>query len=401
MKTQPQRYIGLDVHKHYLVAAGVAPDQTEVLSPRRVALPNLAEWVAQNLSQQDAVVLEMSTNSFQLYDDLVEHVHSVTLVHPPHVALITQALVKTDRKAALTLAHLHAAGLLPSVWVPAPAGRDLRALVAQRAKMVRLATQAKNRRHALLHRRHLGLPDQGGLFAPENRAWWAALPLSPLEQVRLQSDLQTLDFAQTQIALLQEAFKAAAGQDDRVAVLVQLPGLNLISALTVLAAIGEISRFPDPSHLVGYAGLGGRVHDSGQTHHRGGITKQGRPDLRATMVETAHTAVQTHPHWQTELARLEPRLGKPKAIVAIARKLLVAVWHVLTYGCPDRFADPNQVARFFLQYAYRLGKTHRPAGQSPAAFVRCHLDRLGLGADLTCTYHGKRPIPLPPSTLTT
>jgi transposase len=283
--------------------------------------------------------------------------------------------------------------------VPDPAGRDLRALVAQRSKMVRLSTQAKNRLHALLHRRRLGLPQQGGLFAPENRAWWAALPLSALEQVRLQSDLQTLDFAQAQIARLEQAFKVAAGQDERVARLVQLPGLNLISALTILAAIGEIGRFPDPGHLVGYAGLGGRVHDSGQTHRTGGITQQGRRDLRAVMVEAAHTAVQVHPHWQAELARLEPRLGKPKAIVAIARKLLVAVWHVLAEAGPDRFAQPEQVARFLLQYAYRLGQANRPQGQSPAAFVRKQLDRLGLGADLSCTYHGQRRVLLPPSRL--
>jgi transposase len=314
-EVSPTRFIGLDVHKHYLVAAGVDRDQNEVLSPCRVSLDRLERWVVQHLSHQDAVVLEMSTNSFQLYDDLVEHVHSVTLVHPPHVALITQAQVKVDRLAALKLAKLHAAKLLPAVWVPSPAGRDLRALVAQRAKMVKLATQAKNRLHALLHRRRLSLPEQGGLFDPENQAWWLSLPLSPLEKARLQSDLSTLDFARAQVAQLEEGFKAVAAGDERVPLLVQLPGISLISAVTLLAAIGDIGRFPAPHKLVGYAGLGARVHDSGQTRRTGRITKQGRRDLRATMVEAAHTAVQIHPHWQAELARLEPRLGKPKAIV--------------------------------------------------------------------------------------
>lgn len=394
-----RRTIGLDVHKHYLVAAGVDRDQNLVLPPCRVPLAQLETWAERHLTRQDALVLEMSTNSFQVHDDLIDRVGSVTLVHPPHVALITQAQVKTDRKAAVILAQLHAAGLLPAVWVPDPAGRDLRALVAQRSKMVRLSTQAKNRLHALLHRRRLGLPEQGGLFAPENRAWWLALPVSPLEQVRLQSDLQTLDFAQAQIATLEAAFKAVAATDDRLPLLVQLPGLGLISGLTILAAIGDISRFPDPAHLVGYAGLGGRVHDSGQTHRRGGITKQGRRDLRAAMVEAAHTAVRVHPHWRTQFEQRVPRLGKPKALVAVARKLLVAVWHVLTKGCADRFAQPEQVARFLLQYAYRLGQAHRPRQHAPAVFVRRQLDRLGLGADLTCTYHGRRPVPLPPSTL--
>jgi transposase len=400
VETKPQRYIGLDVHKHYLVAAGVDAEQQEVLPPRRVSLTELGAWVSKTLTRQDAVVLEMSTNSFQLYDDLVEQVQSVTLVHPPHVALITQAQVKIDRKAALTLAKLHAAKLLPAVWVPPVAVRDVRALVAQRQKMVRLSTQAKNRLHALLHRRRLGLPPQGSPFAPENRDWWLTLPLSALEKIQLQSNLATLDFAQHQIKLLLDGFKQLAVADERTILLIQLPGLGLISAVTLLAAIGDISRFPDPAHLVGYAGLGGRIHDSGQTRRTGGITKAGRRDIRTTMVEAAHTAVKSHPHWQAQLARLEPRLGKPKAIVAIARKLLVAVWHVLSKGCADRYAEPDQVARCLLQLAYRLGPAHRPQAQSPPVFVREQLDRLNLGADLTSTSHGKQRVPLPPSRLT-
>jgi transposase len=400
IEAKAKRFVGLDVHKHYLVAVGVDGEQNLLFGPQRVQLAQLDRWVEKNLTDQDAVVLEMSTNSFQLYDDLVERVHSVTIVHPPHVALITQARVKTDRKAAETLAQLHAAGLLPAVWVPAPAVRDLRALVAQRGKMVRLSTQAKNRLHAVLHRHHLGLPHKGGLFAPENRSWWLSLPITALEKVRLRCDLATLDFAQAQLALLEAGLEAAAARDERAPLLAQLPGIGLISAITLLAAIGDILRFAEARFLVGYAGLGARVHDSGQTHRTGRITKAGRRDIRVAMIEAAHTACRIHPHWQALLERLEPRLGKAKAIVAIARKLLVAVWYVLTKACADRFADPQQVARFFLQYAYRLGKHHRPEGQSPAAYVRTQLDRLGIGAELECTYHGRRAVPLPPSSLT-
>src|SRR6516225_5945119 len=98
--------------------------------------------------------------------------------------------------------------------------------------------------------------------------------------------------------------------------------------MTILAAIGEISRFPSPQKLVGYSGLGASVHASGQTHHTGPITKQGRRELRTVLVEAAWSAVEHHPFWKAEFARLVPALGKGKAIVAIARKLLVVVWHV-------------------------------------------------------------------------
>jgi len=130
----PDRFVGLDVHKHYLIAAAVDPDRNEVMSPRPVPLERLDTWVRKALTPQVAVVLEMTTNAFQLYDDLLPHVHSVTVVHPPHVALITRAQMMTDKIAARTLAKLHAVGLLPCVWIPPFAVRDHRALVAQRPK---------------------------------------------------------------------------------------------------------------------------------------------------------------------------------------------------------------------------------------------------------------------------
>ena len=399
-KESPNRFVGLDVHKRYLLAAAVDPHRNEVMNPRRVSLARLDDWVRKTLTPQDAVVLEMTTNSFQLYDDLLPHVHSVTVVHPPHVALITRAQVMTDKIAARTLAKLHAVGLLPSVWVPPPQVRDHRALVAQRSKMLRLSTQAKNRLHAVLHRHHL-LPPEGDLFTPAKREWWLGLEISALERARVQCDLDVLSFAQTQIAHLEVAMTALAAQDERVLLLVQIPGIAWLTALTLLAAIGDITRFPTAKHLVGYAGMGVRVHDSGQTRRSGRITKAGRRDIRAAMVEAAHIASRTHAHWRAELARLEPRLGKNKAIVAIARKLLVTVWHVLTEGCADRFADPEQVARKLLKHAHQLGRKHRPEGQTPAEYVRQQLDHLGQGADLAAIRQGSRTIPLPASRLGT
>lgn len=189
-KTKPERFVGLDVHKHYLIAAAVDRDQNEILSPRRVQLTRLDEWMAKTLTPQDAVVLEMTTNAFQLYDDLSPHVHSVTIVHPPYVTLITRAQVMTDKIAARTLAHLHAAGLLPPVWVPPAEVRDERALVAQRSKMMRLATQARNRLHAVLHRHHL-LPPEGDPFKPAQHQWWLGLEVSALERARIQCDLDS------------------------------------------------------------------------------------------------------------------------------------------------------------------------------------------------------------------
>ena len=88
----------------------------------------------------------------------------MTVVHPPHVALITRSQVMNDKIAASILARLLAKGLLVGIWVPPQEIREARGLVAQRQKMVRLATQAKNRLHAVIQTHHL-VPPEGNPFA--------------------------------------------------------------------------------------------------------------------------------------------------------------------------------------------------------------------------------------------
>jgi len=388
------RFIGLDVHKHYIIAVGVDRDKNLVLGPQRVEIVRLEEWARKRLSAQDAVVLEVTTNAYEVYDALRPLVGSVTMVHPPHVALVTQVQVKTDEKAALALAKLHAVGLLEGIWVPPDDVRDLRSLVADRRKLVGMRTQIKNRLHSVLHRCRVVLPP-GGPFSEKNRQWWSSLQLGDLERARISAYLETLDFLEGQIDELEACLARTSGPDPRLPLLIQLPGIGFTIAVTILSAIGPISRFESASKLVGYAGLGARVHDSGQTHRSGRITKSGRRELRAAMVEAAQNAVRSHPYWQEQLARLEPRLGRNKAIVAIARRLLVVVWHVLSEETADRHADPRQVARHLLALAYKLGLKNLPDARSCGDFTRRELDRLGIGQELSCVEWGKRRPGLP------
>jgi len=271
MNENRKRYIGLDVHKHYLIALGVDENLEVVLPVRRVELSHLESWMKKNLTRQDEVVLEMTTNTWQLYDELVEYAGTVMVVHPPHVALITRSQVMNDKIAASILARLLAKGLLVGIWVPPQEVRELRGLVAQRRKMTRLATQAtpalaggarENRLHAVIQRHHLK-PPAGNPFAKTNNSWWLALRLGKLEKMNLQSDLETLQFAQQQEARIQKEMTGIAAEDEEIGRLLHISGFGVITAVTVYAAIGDIRRFAEAKKLVGYAGLGARCMTAG------------------------------------------------------------------------------------------------------------------------------------------
>lgn len=225
------------------------------------------------------------------------------------------------------------------------------------------------------------------------------LPVSATERLTVLSDWMTVQFAEEQKAMFDNEIARVAAADERVPLLIQLPGVGKTIAVTLLAAIGDITRFPSAKKLVGYSGLGASVHSSGETHRSGRITKSGRKDLRAAMVDAARHAVRCSPYWKAWYLERTPGLGRMKALVAVARKLLVVVWHVLTYGEADRFANPVKVARAYFGHAYDI-KNHLPADQHKLAYVRYHLDQIGLGKELTHLPWGSRNFRLPDSTLT-
>ena len=175
--------------------------------------------------------------------------------------------------------------------------------------------------------------------------------------------------------------------------LIQVPGIALLSAMTILGAVGDITRFATAKKLVGYAGLGAGVHDSGTTHRDKGITKQGRRELRSVLIEAARAAVQSHAYWKGEFAQLERRIGEAKAIVAIARKLLMVVWHVLMAKSADRRADAEQVAFKLMVWSWKLSDEQR-GGLTSRQFIRAHLIRLGVGDEVTHITRGgtRRPL---------
>lgn len=385
------RFIGFDIHRQFVMITAVDAQQQVLFDAVRVPLDTFEEWARTQLRAADHVALESTTNAWAVYDVVAPLVAEVTVADAHKISLISRSLRKTDQHDALVLAKLLAATLIPAVWVPPDAVRELRGLVAHRRHLVRDRTAAKNRLHSVLHRHNLHLPT-GDPFSQTNQAWWQALTVSSTECLRVRHELLHIQHLSTLIDEVEAEIARLSIQapwHDQLAFLVQMPGIGLLSGMTILSAIGDITRFPSPRQLVGYSGLGASVHASGNTYRTGRITKQGRRELRTVLVECAWSAVRYSPYWKLRFERLKAQIGKQKAIVAIARKMLVVVWHVLTKREADRHADPQAVARALMKWASR----HHAAtalGVSRPDFVWHELDRLGLGQQLECFhYSGK------------
>ncbi len=368
------RHFGIDAHKRFIVVAAVNSNQEIVLNPIRVEMARVAEWVAANISQTDRAVVEVSTGTWVLYDLLHAHAGEVVVANPYKTRLIAEARIKTDKLDAVILARLLAARFICEVWVPDTQQREHRQLVMHRATFARQINQIKNRVHALLATQGLRCPHTR-LFSPAGYSWIEAQNLSTIVRFEMNHLRQQLDLISVQRREAEQLIASLAAEDSRMARLMQITGVGSFTAFAILAAIGDIQRFPSAKNLASYAGLVPRLHQSGDSAFTGSITKSGSPILRWVMVEAAWIAVRYEPHWQQTFDRLRQRRNSSIAIVAIARKLLVVSWFLLHDHATYKHLNPQRFVRKLQEWAWKIGRNALPH-PSTADFVRAHLRSL-------------------------
>ena len=249
------------------------------------------------------------------------------LVHPSRCKAIAAARLKNDKVDTATLAQLLLADLLPEAWIAPQQVRDLRALLRHQAGLIRLSTGLKNRVHVVLADR--GISTRSSLWTAPGRTWLAALDLPPIPRAIIQDCCGLLDALATPIARLEGEIGALAKPDPRVQALMALPGVGRLTALTLVAEIGDIGRFPSARKLCAWAGLTPQVRNSDRKVRHGHITKQGSPWVRWILQEAAQTAKRS-PMFADTYGQLAHRRGRNIATVAIARRLLARSFHILT-----------------------------------------------------------------------
>ena len=207
---------------------------------------------------------------------------------------------------------------------------------------MRQRTRCKNEVHAVLMRTLKGRPPMSDAFGRGGRVWLAELELPADERETVDGCLRQIDFLDAEIAILERGIAEHALHSDAVKRLMTVPGVSLMTATTFLAAVGDIRRFRDPRKLVSYLGLDPKVRQSGIAPAKHGrISKQGASQVRQMLAEAAFVAVSTAGPMRAFYERVRSRRGSQIAIVAVARKLAVLFWHLLTREQDYAFQRPS------------------------------------------------------------
>ena len=325
-------HVGVDLHQRFCYMTALeARGKVVQAGPVANEKAALRKYFRQFRGRRVAVAVE-ACGFWPAFREVVEpEVERLVLVHPQRVKAIASAKLKNDRVDSATLAQLQRCDLLPESWKADRNTQARRQQVRLRATLVGQRTRLKNQVHAVLHQQGLRSPVTD-LFGRRGRGWLATVPLNEPAQQTMRACLRMIDHYGEEIQKQTLQLREKAKADERVQWLTTIPGIGEVSAMMLLAEIGEVSRFPRKEALCSYAGLVPWVRASAGKTARGGITRQGSSRLRWIMVEAAQTATRSSAAVRHYYERLARKKHKHVARVAVARKLLIAVYALLHDG---------------------------------------------------------------------
>jgi transposase len=286
-------------------------------------------------------VVEMMSGAIWVRDQLAAAGWQVQIAHARKVRDVAPLACKTDKVDARVLAELARRDLVPELWVPPLEDRELRERLRRRMHLVRMRASAMNR--------IFGLQTQWGLRISLNRLRapdaMTVLEHQGMPAVWRRSIVEALDVIElldARIAPIDRELGPLARADARVVLLDTIPGIGALLGLTLASEIGDVARFGSPRKLIGYAGLAPKINQSGDRSRTGALSKAGSRTLRWAAVEAAQHAWRPTNPWHQLYTDLARRAGKNPAKAAVARKILIAAWHVLSRQQPFKPAAPRR-----------------------------------------------------------
>jgi transposase len=323
-------YIGMDIHKKDTQAC-MKNDDGRVLLTRR--FPSRAKDLNAFIDQVEeaggpaSFVIESTGFCMPIYDIIAARGHEIKVAHPMKIKALTTGRAKTDKNDAEMLAELLRLKAIPASYIPPVELRQLREQARFRQTLVRNAAAIKNEIHAFLAYRGVETPAEfRSSFTKKHQDWLRSLRLSQVDDL-----LDVLTTLWNKIEKVEADIELADQVGEEVELLKTIPGVGDVIANELMAEICDITRFSSAENLFSYAGMTSSVHQSGESGWTGPITKQGNARIRHVMVEAAHSHARNCRDSKLTLffERKKAQKGTKKAIVAMARKMLGIVYHML------------------------------------------------------------------------
>jgi transposase len=319
--------VGIDLHKDTMTIAVLDPRSGQVTFIKLACKcrQQIVEFFAR-LPRPHVVAIESVGFYRWLWELLEPIVQELVLADATQCRALAGRRIKTDRDDALNVAELLAAGRLPTAWAPPTAISELRDVTRHRHHLSRQHARVLHRVKSIMLQ--LNRPGPSRMKAPDLLRYLIAqrdkLPEHFIEQMEMAVDeLVLLERQLGRIELRLTRRLEAPEFADLARRLSSFPGIGIVLAATVIAEVGDFSRFEDRDGLVRFAGLNPRVYNSADTVRTGRISKEGSRELRWALVQAAWTAVRCDESVKKIWLRIRKRSDGKRAIIAIARRLLL------------------------------------------------------------------------------
>ena len=320
--TECSAFVGLDVHKDSIAVAIAVPgrDEPEYRGEILNSVQTLKRLIGR-LSPNGELLnfcYEAGPCGYGVYREIVACGHACMVVAPSLIPRKPGDRVKTDRRDAISLARLHRSGDLTSVWVPDEKQESMRDLTRAREDMVSLSLKAKQRLSAFLLRHGRMYPGKCRWTQP-HFGWLEAQRFDlPVQQIVFQEYVDAVNQAQARVKGLEQQMHEELSywsMRPTVEALISLRGVNVITAMTLLAELGDLTRFDSPRQLMSFLGLVPSERSSGARRRQGAIMKTGNSHARRMLVESAWSY--RHPARKTKHLR-QKAARAPEAVQALA-----------------------------------------------------------------------------------
>ena len=357
------KYVGMDVHKATIAVSVAEANGGEVRYLGEIA--NTTEAIAKLVKQlrkgeaQLSFCYEAGPCGYGIHRQLTELGWDCQVVAPSLIPRKAGDRIKTDRRDSLMLARLHRAGELTAVWVPDDAQEGLRDLTRAREDMKSLQLKAKQRLSAFLLR-HGKCYGGKSNWTQAHFRWLEGMKFTqPVQQIVFQEYVDTVKMLSKRIGALDQQLESAASESvfwPVIEGLMALRGINLLTATTVVAEIGDLRRFASAPQLMAYLGVVPSEHSSGATKSRGSITKTGNGHVRRVLVEAAWTY--RHPARKTAYLqrRAERTSDEVQEIAWKAQKRLCARYKLMEGKGKLKVQACTAVARELAGFIWAIGQ---------------------------------------------